>query len=448
MIASSTTPTTKRRRRRRARGSGWVTIGSLREGARFLTFGDVTLLRRRARGKCRPDARNVPSSRTAPFVAPSRSGPAAHATPPPAADRRPPSQGASRGPFRAQSAHPGPHRPSPDGPRGGRPPDDQPPRSGVRGDARPHPRGHEAVLRHDLGCRDDLVRGLGRARGRGRQHALARRPGPRREHRLVRRPVRQDRHGLRRGRDEARCRVGLRGGTRRGPRAPALDARRQGRAADPQRDLDRGHEPHRGARRRGPPGDAGRPDPRRQRVRPGRRPLPDGRLGRRSRRHGVAEGMDGRAGPRDDRRVAAGLGGDGDRPDAALLPRPAGPSRRRDERPDPVHPGHRGRLPGRRGAAPDGRRGRREHLRAARGLCRGGPRRPRRPRLRAVRRPAPRVADRDGRQRPGRPRLEGVQHRGQATRRGPRRRPGQADRPDLPARAISARSRSRRSWGR
>ena len=236
----------RRRRRRRARGAGRVTVRSLREGARFLTLG-AAAMRRRARRKCRPEARNLPSSQTAPFVAPSRSDPPHAPRPPPVADRRPPSQGASRGSFRAQSPHPGPHRPAALGPRGGRSPDDQPPRTRVRGDARPHPRGDEAVLRHDLGRGDDLVGGLGRAGGRDRQHAVAGRPGPRREHRLVRRPVRQDRHGVRRRRHPARCRVGLRGRSRRGSRAAALDARRQGRPADPQRDLDRGHEPHRGA---------------------------------------------------------------------------------------------------------------------------------------------------------------------------------------------------------
>ena len=45
-----------------------------------------------------------------------------------------------------------------------------------------------------------------------------------------------------------------------------------------------------------------------------------------------------------------------------------------------------------------------------------------------------RLADGHGGARPRRPRLEGVQRRGQAARRGPRRRPGQADRQDLPAR--------------
>ena len=90
------------------------------------------------------------------------------------------------------------------------------------------------------------------------------------------------------------------------------EARLQGRAADPQRDLDRGDEPDRGACRRGPRGRAGRADPRRQRVGPGRRPVRDGRLGRRRRRHRLAEGVDGGARPGDDRRLGARLGGDRD----------------------------------------------------------------------------------------------------------------------------------------
>ena len=114
---------------------------------------------------------------------------------------------------------------------------------------------------------------------------------------------------------------------RRGPRAAPRDARRQGRAADPQRDLDRRHEPDPGARRGHPRGGARRADPRRQRVRPRRRAVRDGRLGRRRRRHRLAEGLDVRAGPGDDRRLAARLDRDGDRDDAALLPRPARASR-------------------------------------------------------------------------------------------------------------------------
>ena len=73
-------------------------------------------------------------------------------------------------------------------------------------------------------------RRLRRARGRRRQHAVARRPRPRRVDRLVRRPVRQDRQDLRRGRDQARGRVGLRRGEptrsasalRRDPRRKAV----------------------------------------------------------------------------------------------------------------------------------------------------------------------------------------------------------------------------------
>ena len=60
----------------------------------------------------------------------------------------------------------------------------------------------------------------------------------------------------------------------------------------------------------------------------GRRPVRDGRLGRGRRRHRLAEGLDVRPGPGDDRRLRARLGGDGDGDDAALLPRPARASRR------------------------------------------------------------------------------------------------------------------------
>ena len=108
----------------------------------------------------------------------------------------------------------------------------------------------------------------------------------------------------------------------------------------------------------------------------GARPVRDGRLGRRRRRHRVAEGLDVGSRPGHDRGVGASLVGDGDRDDAARLPRPPGASREPCRGPDAVHPGDRRRLPGRRGPAPDEHRGPRGDLRASRGVrCRvaGGP---------------------------------------------------------------------------
>ena len=105
--------------------------------------------------------------------------------------------------------------------------------------------------------------------------------------------------------------------------------RLQGRAADPQRDLDRGDEPD--PRARCGRSARWRPDALilvDTRVRPRRGPVRDGRLGRRRRRDRLAEGVDVGAGPGHDRRVGAGVGRDGDRDDAARLPRPARPSRR------------------------------------------------------------------------------------------------------------------------
>ena len=154
-----------------------------------------------------------------------------------------------------------------------------------------------------------------------------------------------------------------------------------GRAPDPQRDVDRGDEPDPGPRGRHPRRRPGRAHPRRQRLGPRRGAVRDGRLGRRPRRDRLAEGVDGRPGPGDDRRLAAGLGGDGDRPDAALLSRPPGPPRRGGERRDAVHPGDRGRLPGRRGDPADDGRGAGLDLRPPRG-------RPRRRRGPASRRSA------------------------------------------------------------
>ncbi len=117
-------------------------------------------------------------------------------------------------------------------------------------------------------------------------------------------------------------------------------------------------------------------------------------------------------------------------------------------RADAVHAGHRGRLPGRRGAAAHAGRGIRRDLRPARGMCRRHPRRPGGARLRAVRRRAPLLADGDGRDRARWLRLEGLQHRGQAARRRAGRRSGQAHRQDLPASVTWGRSRSRRSSAR
>ena len=70
----------------------------------------------------------------------------------------------------------------------------------------------------------------------------------------------------------------------------------KGRAADPQRDIDRRHEPDPGARGRDSRGGAGRADPRRHRVVAGRRAVRDGRVGHRRRRDRFAEGVDGGAG--------------------------------------------------------------------------------------------------------------------------------------------------------
>ena len=99
--------------------------------------------------------------------------------------------------------------------------------------------------------------------------------------------------------------------------ALAADPSLQGRAADPQRDLDRRDEPDPGSRGGDPRRRPGRADPRRQRVGPGRGPVRDGRLGRRPRRHRLAEGVHGRAGSRVRRRLGARLGRDG----AATMPR-------------------------------------------------------------------------------------------------------------------------------
>ena len=153
---------------------------------------------------------------------------AAHAAPSPAAPTvaRPAPRSVPRGPLRAQPPHPRPHRPAAVGPRGRRAPDDQPPRAGVRGDARPDPERHEAVLRHDLNDVAMLTTaGQRRARGGHREHPVAGRPRPRRDDRLVRRPVREDRRDLRRERHKLDVEWGQAGRPDGGPRAPARHAR-------------------------------------------------------------------------------------------------------------------------------------------------------------------------------------------------------------------------------
>ena len=203
---------------------------------------------------------------------------------------------------------------------------------------------------------------------------------------------------------------------------------------------------------------AGRAGARGRDLRARGRAVRDGRLGPRPRRDRVAEGLDGRAGHGDGGPRAPRLGRHRDRADAALLPRPAPPSRRRRGRRDPVDAGGRGALPGGRGPAPDAGRGRRR-LRAARGVPGDGPRRAPRARLRAPRRRRDRVEDGHRRLDPRRAGLEGVQRRAQAARARPRGRPGQAQGPDLPARPPRvghdrrrarrpghARGRARSSW--
>ena len=88
----------------------------------------------------------------------------------------------------------------------------------------------------------------------------------------------------------------------------------------------------------------------------------------------------------DGRRVGARLGGDGDRDDAALLPRPAPPPRRDGRRRDAMDAGDRRRLPGRRGSPADERGGPGRRVRQARRVRGRVPGRARGARLRAVRR--------------------------------------------------------------
>ena len=91
-------------------------------------------------------------------------------------------------------------------------------------------------------------------------------------------------------------------------------------------------------------------------------------MGRRRRRHGLAEGVDVGTWAGDDRGVAARVAA----METARMPRfylDLRAHRRRGEWADPVHARDRGRLPGRRGAAADAGRGQGQRLRPPRGLA-------------------------------------------------------------------------------
>ena len=152
------------------------------------------------------------------------------------------------------------------------------------------------------------------------------------------------------------------------------------------------------------------------------------------RRHRVAEGVDGRAGHGDGGRRAARLGRRRDRDDAPLLPRPQAPPRRRPPRARP-----RGRPRSRcmyqvdeglrlMQAEGDG------VYRAPRGGAGDDAGRPPGARVRAPRGRRRRLEDGHRGVDPRDPRLEGVQRLPQAARPRARRRPGQAQGQDLPAR--------------
>ena len=235
---------------------------------------------------------------------------------------------------------PGPTAPAADRPRGRRPPDDQSPGPGVRRDARADPGGHEALLRHDLGRRDDLD-GRAPAASRRRSSTRSRRATACSASRSARSATGSPRSPGSTGRTSPSSTPS--GAT---PPRPTRSARscvrmpgRQGRAADPQRDLDRRHEPDPRARRGRPRGTTRGADPRRQRVGPRRGAVRDGRLGRRRRGHRLAEGLDVGAGAGHGRGLAAGLDRDGDArrcrastSTSARIARATPPARRRSRR--------------------------------------------------------------------------------------------------------------------
>ena len=228
---------------------------------------------------------------------------------------------------------PGPTGPPAVRPRGRRAADGQPPRRRVQGAARSaSTTGMQPVLRHRS---DDVIlltcAGHRRPRGGDRQHALPGRPrsSPSRWARSATGSRRSPRSY---GADVTRLEVewGQARRRRRAVRAAAArDPGPQGRAPDPQRDLDRRDERHRALAAAVRDGRARRADPRRRDLGAGRRAVRDGRLGPRPRRHRVAEGVDGRAGHGDGGLGPRAWAAAETRDDAALLPRPQAPPRRR-----------------------------------------------------------------------------------------------------------------------
>ena len=177
----------------------------------------------------------------------------------------------------------------------------------------------------------------------------------------------------------------------RGPGGPGRGARAglPGGPADPQRDVDRCHEPDPGPGRGHPRRGAGRPDPRRQRVRPGRRSVRDGRVGHRRRRDRIAEGVDERPRSGHGRGLGAGLDGDGDGrrcpasiSTCALIATPQAKGQ------TPWTPALAVVYQVDEGLELMERETAGRDLRPPRGLCRCDPGRPPGARLRAVRRPA------------------------------------------------------------
>ena len=331
---------------------------------------------------------------------------------------------------------PGPTGPAAVRPRRRRAPDDQPPRPRVRGDARADPDRHEAVLRDDLGRRDDHDR---------RDPAGSRRPSSTRSRRATASSASRS----------ARSATGS-------PRSPGSTARTS-RSSMPSGATPR--RPTRSASSSAPmPGvkavllthnetSTGVMNPIPELAAAVREEAPDALI--------LVDSVSGLGavpfemdawgvdvvvtGSQKAWMSAPGLAMIAASPRAwaametATMPRFYLDLRAHRERhangQTPFTPAHRGRLPGRRGPAADGRGGRRP--RSSPATRRARPRRgPGWPRSGFELLADPRVASRTvtAALRPRRPRLEGVQRRGQAARRRPRRRPGQADRQDLPAR--------------
>ena len=225
-----------------------------------------------------------------------------------------------------------------------------------------------------------------------------------------------------------------------GPRSSRGRRAMEGRSTHPERDFHGRHQPDRRAGEGCPGSGAGRADPGRRHLRPGRRSIRNRRVGPGCRGQWLAEGLDGRPGADFRGRLSARMGSRRCGEDAQVLLRPDGPQDERRGRADAVDSGRGCHVPVGRGPAVDGAGDAGRDLAAPRRRRRRGSRRSADPRLQAPGRPPVRVGHGHRRLDTRRPRLEGLQRQAAQVRSHRRRRSGRPQGQDLPHRAPRPRN--------